>query len=71
MAMVLVNASHQITLYDGQAAQVLGQVHAPRLNASIFDYFREDEVLRAHAEMHDSGTEVSLVARHESPAGAL
>ena len=63
MAMVLVNAKHQITLYDGQAAQILGQVQVPRLNASIFDYFREEDVLKAHAEMHDSGTEVSLTAR--------
>ena len=63
MAMVLVNPAHQITLYDGQAAQVLGQVQVPRLNASIFDYFREEELLAAHAEMHESGAEVSLTAR--------
>ncbi|MDU8928187.1 exonuclease domain-containing protein [Alisedimentitalea sp. MJ-SS2] len=63
MAMVLVNAAHQITLYDGQAAQILGQVHVPRLNASIFEYFREEDVMLAHAEMHSSGAEVSLTAR--------
>ncbi len=63
MAIVLVNDAHQITLYDGQAAEVLGQIHAPRLNASIFDYFREEEVRRAHADMHGRGAEVSLTAR--------
>ncbi len=63
LAIVLVNAAHQITLYDGQAAQVLSQIHVPRLNASIFDYFREDEIRKAHAEMHDRGAEVSLAAR--------
>ena len=63
MAIVLVNEAHQITLYDGQAAEVLGQIHVPRLNASIFDYFREDEVRKAHAEMRRGGFEVSLTAR--------
>ena len=63
MAIVLVNDAHQITLYDGQAAEVLGQIHVPRLNASIFDYFREAEVRKAHAEMHQRGSEVSLTAR--------
>ena len=42
LAIVLVNAAHRITLYDGQAAEVLGQIHVPRLGASIFDYFREE-----------------------------
>ncbi|MEZ5768419.1 MAG: exonuclease domain-containing protein [Paracoccaceae bacterium] len=63
MAIVLVNDAHQITLYDGQAAEILGQIHVPRLNAPIFDYFREDEVRKAHAEMSGRGTEVALTAR--------
>lgn len=63
IAMLLVNAAHQITLYDGQAAEVLSQIHVPRLNASIFDYFREEEILAAHAEMHERGAEVALTAR--------
>ena len=62
MAIVLVNDAHQITLYDGQAAEVLGQIHVPRLNASIFDYFREDEMRKAHAEMRRGGFEVALTA---------
>jgi DNA polymerase-3 subunit epsilon len=63
VAMVVVSPSHQIVLYDGQAAAVLGQVHVPRLNASIFDYFREEEILSAYAELEKTQTEVRLTAR--------
>ncbi len=63
MAIVLVNNAHQITLYDGQAAEVLGQIHVPRLNASIFDYFHEEEMRKAHAEMHEKDAGVALTAR--------
>ena len=63
VAMVVVSPRHQIVLYDGQAAAVLGQIHPPRLNASIFDYFREEEILNAHAELKKTHAEVSLTAR--------
>lgn len=59
MAMVLINPAHQITLYDGQAAQVLGSIHMPRLNAPIFDYFDREAVLEAHGRMLETGQEVS------------
>lgn len=51
IAMVIVNPSHQIVLYDGQAAELLGQVHMPRLNASIFDYFNADDLTVAYEQM--------------------
>ncbi len=63
VAMVVVSPNHQIVLYDGQAAAVLGQVHVPRLNASIFDYLREDELLSAHAELIQTRAEVRFEAR--------
>lgn len=42
VAIVLLSKSFQITLYDGQAAHILSQIHVPRLGASIFDYFQRD-----------------------------
>ncbi len=63
MAMVLVNPAHQIVLYDGQAAEALAQIHVPRLNASIFDYFERDTLLAAHTSLAESGSEISFEAR--------
>ncbi|PID36891.1 MAG: DNA polymerase III subunit epsilon [Rhodobacterales bacterium] len=63
MAMALISPSHQIVLYDGQAAAVLAQIHVPRLNASIFEYFDEEAVRAAHEEMLESGQEVAFPAR--------
>ncbi|PLX39345.1 MAG: DNA polymerase III subunit epsilon [Hyphomicrobiales bacterium] len=63
MAMVLVSPTHQIVLYDAQAAGVLSQVHVPRLNAPIFDYFEAEDVLKAHAELQETKAEVSFEAR--------
>lgn len=62
IAMILVSPAHQIVLYDGQAAEVLHQVHTPRLNASIFDFFREKELLEAHSKLTETGEEVSFRA---------
>lgn len=39
VAMILVNPRGQIVLYDGQAAEVLSQLHVPRLNAPLSEYF--------------------------------
>lgn len=58
VAIVLVSPTHQIMLYDGQAADVLGQVHVPRLSASIFDYFSEDELRKACEQLTDKRREV-------------
>ncbi|MFD3191372.1 exonuclease domain-containing protein [Sedimentitalea sp. HM32M-2] len=62
VAMVLVNPSHRIVLYDGQAAAVLAQVHHPRLNASLFDYLRRSAVLEAYDELQRTGEEVTFHA---------
>lgn len=63
LAIVLVNPAHQITLYDGQAANVLGQIHAPRLNASIFDYFDKDQLLKAFDQLKLNRDAVSTSLR--------
>lgn len=63
VAMIVVSPAHQIVLYDGQAAAVLGQIHAPRLNASIFDYLHEESLLNAYKKLKISGKEVSFEAR--------
>lgn len=64
MAIMLVNPAHQITLYDGQAADVLAQIHVPRLNASIFDYFDQGDILAGYKELRGKRTlvEVTLQA---------
>ena len=62
VAMVLISPTHQIVLYDGQAASVLGQIHPPRLNASIFEYLREDELRAAHAKLIEKDEEIPFTA---------
>ncbi|MCW9043862.1 MAG: 3'-5' exonuclease [Pseudopelagicola sp.] len=62
VAMVLISPTHQIVLYDGQAAAVLGQIHPPRLNASIFEYLREDELRAAHTSLIDRDEEIAFTA---------
>lgn len=62
VATVLINPRHQIVLYDGQAAGVLAQIHTPRLNAPIFDYFEQSAVQAAWKLMSKQGKEVSFVA---------
>ncbi|SEQ84692.1 3'-5' exonuclease [Thalassovita taeanensis] len=60
VAIILISPAHRIVLYDGQAAAVLAQVHTPRLNASIFDYFDPTEVERAWASAVRFGREISF-----------
>ncbi|MDP5215823.1 exonuclease domain-containing protein [Ruegeria sp. 2205SS24-7] len=59
VAMVLVSPTHQIALYDGQAAGVLAQVAPPRLNASLFDYLNREDLRAAHARLNKTGQDVS------------
>ncbi|MEX0349969.1 MAG: exonuclease domain-containing protein [Paracoccaceae bacterium] len=59
VAMVLVSPTHQIVLYDGQAAEVLAQIAPPRLNASLFDYLNRREVEAAYARLSKSGQDIS------------
>ena len=63
VAIVLVSPAHKIMLYDGQAADILGQVHVPRLSASIFDYFAEDEIIGAYEELKELRTEIAVKAK--------
>ncbi|SPF78514.1 3'-5' exonuclease [Pseudoprimorskyibacter insulae] len=63
VATILVSQNDQIVLYDGQAAEVLAQVHVPRLNASIYDYFNAQSLSAARSKMNKSGLEVSLEAQ--------
>ncbi len=60
VAIVLVSSAHKIMLYDGQAADILGQVHVPRLSASIFDYFVEEELRAAYEQLVEQRTEVAV-----------
>ncbi|UYV35613.1 exonuclease domain-containing protein [Rhodobacteraceae bacterium D3-12] len=60
VAMIVVSPTHQIVLYDGQAAAVLGQIHAPRLNASVFEYFRQDTLLEAYEKLQQAQRDVSF-----------
>ncbi|MFY0680156.1 MAG: 3'-5' exonuclease [Thalassovita sp.] len=62
MAMILVNAQHQIVLYDGQAAAVLAQIHTPRLNAHIYDYFDRKPIEAAWEKLMQTGKDVSFTA---------
>ncbi|MFA3917741.1 3'-5' exonuclease [Ruegeria hyattellae] len=59
VAMVLVSPTHQIVLYDGQAAEVLAQIAPPRLNAPLFDYLNRDELEAAHSRLSKTGQDVS------------
>ena len=63
VAIILVSPNHKIVLYDGQAAEVLGQVHVPRLSASIFDYFEEEDIRAAHSKLSRSRKETLVKAR--------
>ncbi|MEP3049549.1 MAG: exonuclease domain-containing protein [Roseibium sp.] len=60
VAIVLVSSTHNITLYDGQAADILGQIQVPRLNASIFDYFARADLLAAYEKLSEQRTEVLI-----------
>lgn len=62
VAMILVSPNHQIVLYDGQAAEALGQIHTPRLNASVFDYFKEKSLKAAYKKLITTGMDVSFTA---------
>lgn len=63
VAIILVSPRHQITLYDGQAHDVLSLVQVPRLNASIFDYFVEEDLRTAHDELTGSRTDAFAEVR--------
>lgn len=63
VAMIIVNPSHRIVLYDGQAAAVLAQIAHPRLQASLFDYLGREPVEAAHRKLTKTGMEVGFTAQ--------
>lgn len=63
VAIILVSPTHHIMLYDGQAADTLGQIHVPRLSASIFDYFVEEDFRPAHSKLSSTRREVEAEVR--------
>ncbi|GGB34287.1 hypothetical protein GCM10011316_02980 [Roseibium aquae] len=63
VAIVLVSPTHQIMLYDGQSADILGQVHVPRLSSSAFDYFNEGDLRAAYDRLSGHGGEVEAEVR--------
>ncbi|EEX14503.1 DNA polymerase III, epsilon subunit [Citreicella sp. SE45] len=62
VAMILVSRRGQIVLYDGQAAEVLSQLHVPRLNAPLTDFFEAEGLNAAVGRMHKTGREVRFTA---------
>jgi DNA polymerase-3 subunit epsilon len=60
VATMLINAEGQIVLYDGQAAEVLAQQAAPRLNAPLTDYFDPDSLKTARRALDRTGKEIRL-----------
>ncbi len=63
VATIMVSPKGRIVLYDGQAAEVLAQIHVPRLNAAVTDYFLAAGIDAAVREMHRTGREVALTLR--------
>lgn len=55
LAVMMVNPAHQIVLYDGQSAELLEAEAPARLNASLFDYLKEDAIRSALEELPRSG----------------
>lgn len=60
IATILVNPSHEIVLYDAQAADVLSRVAPPRLKAPLTDYFDEACLKSAQTDLSETGSEVSF-----------
>jgi DNA polymerase III subunit epsilon len=67
LAVMMVNPAHQIVLYDGQSAELLEAEAPARLNASLFDYLKEDAIRAAIEELPRSGQRrIALVAESRS-----
>ncbi len=62
VAVLLVNERDQIVLYDGQAAEVLSQIHVPRLNANVYDYFLRNGLDEARSRVRKTGKETRFTA---------
>ncbi|MCC1491490.1 3'-5' exonuclease [Cognatishimia sp. F0-27] len=68
VAMILVNPSNCIVLYDGQAAEVLAQIAPPRLKAPLSDYFDADNIAQARETLRQTRKEVAFDLRDRSGA---
>ncbi|WP_323779096.1 exonuclease domain-containing protein, partial [Leisingera sp.] len=66
IATVMANPSHQIVLYDGQAAAVLAQEAPPRLNAPLSDYLDLTGLEAAYGRLIRSGLEVQAEVKSSS-----
>ena len=60
VAMILLGPDHRIVLYDGQAADMLSRIAAPRLGGSLFDYLEETGIRAAHDRLQREGGEVGF-----------
>ncbi len=58
IATVMASTTHQIVLYDGQAAAVLAQEAPPRLNAPLSDYLDLNGLQAAYGRMVRSGRDL-------------
>ncbi|UWQ51236.1 3'-5' exonuclease [Leisingera caerulea] len=66
IATVMASPSHQIVLYDGQAAAVLAQEAPPRLNAPLSDYLDQTGLEAAYGRLVRSGMEVQAEVKSAS-----
>ncbi|GFE62932.1 exonuclease domain-containing protein [Litoreibacter roseus] len=69
IAVMMVNAAHQIVLYDGQAAEMMEREAPVRLNASVYDYFKEGPLKTAVKELRAADAS-RIAAVLESRSGA-
>lgn len=55
VAVIVVSATHQIVLYDGQACEILEREAPARVGGSVFDYLDEAPLHKACAAVDESG----------------
>ena len=63
VATILLNSAKEIVLYDGQAADVLSQVAAPRLKAPLSDYFDLGPLNHAMEALSDNQREKTFTLK--------
>lgn len=68
IATVMASPTHQIVLYDGQAAAVLAQEAPPRLNAPLADYLDRNGLEAAYGRLMRSGMDVRAEVKSASGA---
>lgn len=68
IATLMASPTHQIVLYDGQAAAVLAQEAPPRLNAPLSDYLDQTGLEAAYGRLIRSGMELRTEVKSASGA---